>query len=63
MYYFAIGNLSALASPLGERFKISELTLPIAQDLHPNQTVPDAEDLPGICLPYQRLNAYRWAIP
>lgn len=63
MYYFAIGNLSALASPLGERFKISELTLPIVHDLYPNQTVPDAEDLPEVCLPYQRLNAYRWAIP
>jgi protein phosphatase len=63
MYYFAIGNLGVLASPLGERFKISELPLPIVHDLYPNQTVPDAEDLPGICLPYQRLNAYRWAIP
>ncbi len=63
MYYFAIGNLGSLASPLGERFKISELPLPIVQDLHPNQTVPDAEELPGICLPYQRLNAYRWAVP
>jgi protein phosphatase len=63
MYYFAVGNLEALASPLGERFKISELPLPIVHDLYPNQTVPDAEDLPGICLPYQRLNAYRWAIP
>jgi protein phosphatase len=63
MYYFAVGNLGALASPLGERFRISELPLPIVHDLYPNQTVPDAEDLPGICLPYQRLNAYRWAIP
>jgi protein phosphatase len=62
MYYLAVGDCSSLTS----RYQVAgETTQPkIVEDTSPDLS-PDTtpQPLPSRCRPYQRLNAFRWAIP
>ncbi len=62
MYYLALGDCSSLSS----RYRVTgEAMQPkIVEDTSP-EMVPDpsAPPMPPLCRPYQRLNAFRWAIP
>lgn len=62
MYYLAVGDCSSLSS----RYQVTgEATQPkMVEDTSPDLALDDnLQPLPPLCRPYQRLNAFRWAIP
>ncbi|MGA7954325.1 MAG: protein phosphatase 2C domain-containing protein [Gloeobacterales cyanobacterium] len=62
MYYLAVGDCSSLSS----RYQVTgEATQPkIVEDTSPALAPdPNPQPMPPLCRPYQRLNAFRWAIP
>jgi protein phosphatase len=62
MYYLAVGDCSSLPN----RYQVTgEAKQPkIIEDTEPNLAPdPNPQVMPALCRPYQRLNAFRWAIP
>jgi protein phosphatase len=62
MYYLAVGDCSSLSS----RYQVTgeAVQLKIVEDTSPD-LAPDSNSqlMPPLCRPYQRLNAFRWAVP
>jgi protein phosphatase len=62
MFYLAVGDCSSLSS----RYQVTgeAMQLKIAEDTSPALALdPNPPPMPPLCRPYQRLNAFRWAIP
>jgi protein phosphatase len=62
MYYLAVGDCSSLSS----RYQVTgeAVQLKIVEDTSPDLAPdPNPQLMPPLCRPYQRLNAFRWAIP
>jgi protein phosphatase len=62
MYYLAVGDCSSLSS----RYQVTgeAVQLKIVGDTSPALAPdPNSQLMPPLCRPYQRLNAFRWAIP
>jgi protein phosphatase len=62
MYYLAVGDCSSLSS----RYRVTgeAMQTKVVEDTSPNLAPsPNSPPLPPLCRPYQRLNAFRWAIP